>query len=448
MIIILCLTRLGFGSDGDAWRVARATEKMWQSGEYVKSRTTGFPLFEIMMVPLINCGSWYLSNITVAAFGLGFVAAILALYKRGFIQNPIGVLILTAFLPVFVKNSSSTMDYIPAICLLMWSYYNLLNKKHIWSAILIGLSCGFRLTSIVFVLPSVIYMVVIKEKWERIILFAATAAVMGALSFSPSLIKYGMPNPYASISIEPKLQLVVGGYYFLMLYGVIQGLILFAVFAYAFIRRDKAKDSHCEKYFQISAIVCVLLLFTIMSDEPEYLLPMVPMIALYLEPRLSPRSYLLLGCVLLTYHFVRLETLGGESGNRNVEVSIRPGYTINDIQQRRNILKIREAATNFKTPIPVALLIGDVFVPTQNEKWIFDDHYRMYRQKDGLLYLAGRIRDESRLAKLNQDGFRIVVSNDMKWEYLRTNNKIWQKYVEITYDLNQFLGIQDPVKVR
>ncbi|MCI0614255.1 hypothetical protein L0244_14810, partial [bacterium] len=130
LIIILCVTRLGFGSDGDAWRVARATEKMWQSGEYVKSRTTGFPLFEIMMVPLINYGSWYLSNITVAAFGLGFVAAILALYKRGFIQNPIGVLILTAFHPVFVKNSSSTMDYIPAICLLMWSYYNLLNKKH------------------------------------------------------------------------------------------------------------------------------------------------------------------------------------------------------------------------------------------------------------------------------------------------------------------------------
>jgi hypothetical protein len=72
----------------------------------------------------------------------------------------------------------------------------------------------------------------------------------------------------------------------------------------------------------------------------------------------------------------------------------------------------------------------------------------MYYQKEGLLYVSGFILNEQRLAALKQKGFRIIVSNDMKWAYLRTDTSYWRKYIEVTNDLDQFLGIEDPVEVR
>src|SRR5262245_48751888 len=122
LLITFPFTFLGYGSDGDAWLVARAAEQIWQSRHYVASRTTGFPLFEIALAPLVHLGGWRLSNLFPLLAGLGFVQALFYLSDRKQFAQPLLTIITLAFLPVVVKNASSTMDYLPALAILLWSY--------------------------------------------------------------------------------------------------------------------------------------------------------------------------------------------------------------------------------------------------------------------------------------------------------------------------------------
>jgi hypothetical protein len=448
-ILVLPLTTLGFGSDGDAWRVCRAAERMWLTGEYVKSRTTGFPLLEILSTPAIHYGGWYLSNLIAFMFGLGFIAAIFAMKKAGMVQNLIPVLLSTAFLPIFVKNASSTMDYVPAVCLLTWAYYCLVMKNYLFAGVLIGVAAGFRPTSAVLLLPAWIYLFLEREKPSRILQFAVTGIISALICFSPSLIEYGIPDYRSSISIERNIKILRGGYYFFTLYGLLQSIILLAALGSIILNRRKTINKwNSASTFFLTGIASFLILFLFRPDEPEYLLPIVPLIALFLDLHLKPACFFIVVLGLLSYHLIRVETLGGESGFRKIEVSISPGYTILDIQKRREILQLRDSATRFRVSKPTLLMIGDIYIATLNEKWIYDEKYRLYRQRNGLLFLSGRIRKESRLIQLKKDGFAIMVSNDGKWEYVRTNNPFWRKYVEIIANLPEFLGISDPVNVR
>src|SRR3954463_4457952 len=51
-LLTLPLVTLGPGSDVDAWTVARTGERIWDSGTYIRSRTSGFPLYELALAPL------------------------------------------------------------------------------------------------------------------------------------------------------------------------------------------------------------------------------------------------------------------------------------------------------------------------------------------------------------------------------------------------------------
>jgi hypothetical protein len=138
------LVFLGYGSDNDAWRVARAADEMWETGRYVSSRTTGFPLYEILVTPAVYVGGWYLSNALSLIFGLGLIAALLRLASAGEFKHPLLVVVSVAFLPIVVKNASSTMDYIPALAILTWAYVALVHRSrgHIRAQRKTGLECG------------------------------------------------------------------------------------------------------------------------------------------------------------------------------------------------------------------------------------------------------------------------------------------------------------------
>ncbi|MCZ7552245.1 MAG: hypothetical protein M5U05_06610 [Anaerolineales bacterium] len=84
IISVMPLTWLGYGSDGDAWSVAKAAKTIYLTRQYVRSRSTGFPLFEVTVTPLVNIGQWYLSNLLPLLFGIMiFMALIRPKRKRG-----------------------------------------------------------------------------------------------------------------------------------------------------------------------------------------------------------------------------------------------------------------------------------------------------------------------------------------------------------------------------
>lgn len=110
LTITVPLIFLGYGVDEDAWRVAKVAAKIWTEGEYLWSRTTGFPLFEISVSPLVHYGKWYLSNTYSLIFGIIIIVFFISLAKQSEAGNPLLVILSIAFSTIVIANATSTMD--------------------------------------------------------------------------------------------------------------------------------------------------------------------------------------------------------------------------------------------------------------------------------------------------------------------------------------------------
>jgi len=435
---------LGYGNEGDSWLNAIAAERIWQVGEYIRSRSVGFPLYELMISPLVHYGGWYLSNLLSVISGISCIIALFYLSDQGELYHPLFVICSIAFLPLFITNSSSTIDYIPALSFLIWAYVAVINDRYSLAAVLVGIACGFRLTSALYIIPCIIYC--FKRTGSLLITFrmGAMATFTGILAFSPALFKFGIKYPYGPISYGYILAIVFGTYYLLSLFGVIQTLIIFTIIIYLFIYAIKTNSVYLHSadcLFHLTVIVVWIALFWLLPHKPEYLLPMVPSIILLIDKLSSNKYCIVVLLLLLSYNFISFDVVGGESGSRNISPSIKIGYTINRIQNRIFQLSIRKIATEFVTDRPTVLMLGASWIAGVNNKWIYDEKYKMYRQKDGNLFVSGRIRDERKLRELTSQGFRLVVWNKEKWEYFRTKNQFWRNYVEIVYELKEFFNL-------
>lgn len=439
--LVLPLTSLGFGSEADAWRAGKASEEIWQSGEYVRSRSTGFPLFELGITPFVELGGWQLSNIAVMMFGLGLISILFLLSDINKLTNPVITICTLAFLPIITVNSSSTIDYIVALALLLFSYYLMLKGKYLLTAVLVGVACGFRPSSGLFMIPLCIYTYLETKSLSLVTKMFLIALVLGVMAYSPALIKYGIPHSLVFVRLDLATRFLIGGYNILKLFGIIQTIVLVCVLAY-FLRREVREHSFTP--FVIFHMVVVLLwtaLFFFLPYKPGYLLPLVPSIILLTDKLVPKRVLIILMVVLLSYHVVQLDVLGGESGSRDFNVSIRPGLTVEDIQDRLFKLSTRAAATDYYTTQRTVLMYGEPWIPVLNDKWVYDPVFCMYRQREGLLYVSCRIREETRVQELKAQGFRLVVWTEEKWEYVRTANWPWQDNVELVYDLEDFFGV-------
>ncbi len=439
LAVTVPLTLLGYGSDGDAWLVARTARNIYSAGEYFKSRTTGFPLFELAVTPLINIGHWYLSNLLPLLFGLMIFPALIRLGKKGKIFHTNIFLFSFMFLPVIIKNSTSTMDYIPALSLLIWAYTFLIEGKWKLTGFLIGVACGFRPTSGLFILPVLIYVFKENENKIQLIKLFLISVLVGTLAYSPALIKYGIPNPFGSIKLDQQIIFLITGYNFLKLFGIIQSVVL-VVMAFLFgIKTIKSKNYNSFNLFHISNIAIWLILFFLLPDEPEYLLPLVPSIIFLLDRYLSKKNFIFISLLLFSYHFIQVEALGGHSGDRYIDIGIKNGYIIKDIQARIFDLSLRKAADNYKNPSKTLLMYGATVISADNNLWIKKND--IYCQQSGNFCVSGRIRDVKKLDNLFSEGYRIVVWKGEMWEYIRTGFTI-PNYVEVIDNLSSFFGVK------
>ena len=101
-----------------------------------------------------------LSNQLSVLGGLAILAVLFYLAKIGELRHPKTVVAAIAFLPIVLKNASMTIDFIPALAFLWWSYAMYRRDRLNLAAIFLGIACGFRPSSIVFMLPLLIGAVV------------------------------------------------------------------------------------------------------------------------------------------------------------------------------------------------------------------------------------------------------------------------------------------------
>ena len=442
-LLVFPLTLLGYGSDGDAWLVAETSERMWAQREYLASRTTGFPLFELAVTPLVHAGEWFLSNLFAMAGGVALLLALFRLGNRGHLRRPLLVVLGLSFSPIIIKNSSVTMDYVPALAAMTWAYVALLEGRHTLCALLIGLACGFRPSSGLFVIPCAVYLLLEKRSLIAPVRLGIIAFVAGVVAYSPSLLKYGIRSPMSAIALDARTLVLIGGYNITQLFGIVATVALMVGIGYAILRMMRERQEYLvSPHFALHAVNILLWLglFALIPEETEYLLPLLPSVVFLLDAVASDRAAVGVTALILLQHVVAFDMLGGTSGERYIQPAVRPGLTIADIQDRRFKLSTRDAATRYQASVPTVLMLGYAWIPSRHDAWTWDPAYDMARQRDGKLFVSSPIRDEAELQRLKADGFRLVVWDGAKWQYTRTGSTVWKQYVEVVDDLDQFFG--------
>lgn len=438
------MTFLGYGTHNDSWTVALISEEIWQKGEYIASRSTGFPLFELSITPLVHLGGWYLANLLSVLFGIIIVFALFYLSDKNQLKHPLLVILSIAFLPIIITNASSTVDNIPALAFLIWAYCEVISGRYYLSAILVGIACGFRPTSGLYIIPCMVYCYKKEMNLPAPLKMGVIATLVGVIAYSPVLFKYGLLSPYQAItkSINMITIVLVGGYSFLGLFGILPTIIIMGVILY-FILKPKNPEylNSPDYYFHLTVIAVFIILFCFAPYKPYYLLPIVPSVILIIDKITTKKIFLALTILLLSYHLISFDLKAGVSGEEYISPSINRGHTIKDIQDRVFKLSTRKLATNYIADQPTVLMLGHFWIAGANKEWVFDEKERMLRQKNGNLYVSKRILEEPWLKELKEKGFRLVVWNKEKWEYIRSGNKIWRNYVEVIDDLDDFFGV-------
>jgi hypothetical protein len=309
------------------------------------------------------------------------------------------------------------MDYVPALSLLTWALVLLLEERHALSAVLIGLACGFRPLSGAFALPAMLLVLLQTKSYRRALAYFAIALAFGAACYSPVLLKYGfISNPIgAETTVGAKL--LRAGYRAFQVFGALQTALVVLLLASTALARSASISERFRapgtgvSWFHLANVFLWLSLFLYRPEEPEYLLPAVPSAILLLDTLLSRRTFLVALLVLSSYHFVRLELLGGTSGARRVDLSIGPGFTISDIQQRLFSLCLRDVATNYRPSRPTVLMYGVEYIAKANHAWKiyrWDSRIEAYQQRDGQLVVSSLVKEKDVMAELFQSGFTVV----------------------------------------
>lgn len=445
ILVTAPFTRLGYGSDSDAWLVYDAARQIWQSGAYVRSRSTGFPVYELLVTPLVHVGSWYLANLLSLAAGALFLLALFRLWNRGHLRHPLLVVLCTGFLPVFVKNGSSTMDYVCGAAALAWSYALLVEGRLGWAAGLVGLAAGCRPSNGILVLPSALFARMRGRSLAAVALLVLGAVLAGAVAFSPALLRYGLRNTLDAQRLVESLpwvtRLLVVAYNGSQLYGVLGtlGILLFA--GYAAVRRGKgALDDGPVLAYHLLNLALFAVIYVRVPYEAEYLFPIVFSVALLMDRLLDRRAFAVLAVVLLSYHVVQVDVRGGTSGARQLRPRLAAGFTVRDVQDRVFKLSLRRAAENCRLDRPTVLMYGFNWIPDPSGRWEFDPALELWRQKDGNLCVSRAILDLDHLRDLNARGFRVVIWRSSVSDYLSGRGEERRPYVEVIDRLEDLVG--------
>jgi len=436
----LPLLFLGYGSDYDAWRVAQSATLLWRQGVYTPSRSLGFPLYEFLVTPLSALGSWPAANALALCAGGAIFLALRHLARQGHFQHPLLVIAGFLFLPIVFKNATVTMDYLPALACLMWSYALLMTARPAAAAVLTGLATGFRPTAILFLVPLLLY--IRRTSDAKTLLRAAAIGCLTALAtYSPILLAqgFGAPAPAPRSGWIQHLALVA--FHGLRFLGVAQSLLLLLLLCSACKKKTVGNLPANWSTFHLVNIGIWIALFFLLPDEPEYLLPAWPSLLFFMDRLFSARTLVAALLLLLSYHVIQLELRPDQTDTLQLRPRLAPGYTIEELQDRFFKIDSRRVATRFEPPQPTLLMFGLPWIPAANDAWVTDAEPGVFRQKTGHFYLSGQITDRGRIERLRQRGIRLIAWRLAEWDYLRTGSAAWGDEVEVIGELRLLFGV-------
>lgn len=353
---------LGYGTDPDAWRVALTGEYLLSEGEYFPSRLPGFPLHELVTLPLVRLG-WVwtnLSTVFISIAGVHLFARIvreLALPYRGLLT--LGF----AFTPLLWINSVATMDYMWALTFLLACYLALMKERTLLGGVALGLAAGFRLTSL-WAAPAFLLWLWRERRLRREGLpFAGALAVTSLVAYSPVLARYGID---AFNFYDAK----VGFLSFLRLLGketlgVLGALAVLAGLAVSLPRlarlpRDLADDSHVALWVAMGVLFFVS--FTRLPHEVAYLIPIFPFAFFFMARYLHRAALAAVVALIVLAGFVDVTSPGDEI-NRETFTNARvgEGMLLSDIDTLENQRAFADEIAALDIPRHSVVLTGFIY---------------------------------------------------------------------------------------
>ncbi len=353
LILAVVVTRLpllplGYGSDGDGWRVAWSASTLWHSGNYQPSRFPGFPVYEILSAPFIGIGGPLLSN---AATLLAFMITILLfrMLLREWEIPSANILVATfAFLPILWKNSTVTMDYLWGLLCVVAAFLLGARKRYLIGAAMIGLAAGTRVTHILFLLP--LAYLVGDSAWVRTVArMAVVAAAVTLGCYLPVLLRPELMHDLAAYLADIRtfsLSQRIGFFVYRAVYSLgLAGVLAIGVFGIASwkIWRNALRTNDRRFVASLLGVSLMLALFFLLADEREYLIPALPFLLVMLGMTFRPRVLGIVALLLLSEAFVSLDVVSHDFGHQRLSIHLAPGMLVQDTETRIEQGKLRES---------------------------------------------------------------------------------------------------------
>jgi hypothetical protein len=339
----------GYGSDADAWRVARSARQLWNSGEYEPSRLPGYPLHEFLTTPLVAAGGAPLTNASSLAACILLLVVWKQLTERE-ATHPSLLIISLAFAPFVWKSSSTTMDYIWSLLAIVLALNHTMKGHALTSGFWVGIAAGFRPTNLTIIVPLAIFMIIKNGSSKEVSKYATAALFTALLTFLPPLFKYGFAGWVASTQ-ESTVDLAFSfadralyfGYRLATFLGIPATLAALVIISgkrsslWTYIR---SKDPIV--WCSLTGIFVIGVQYWAYPLEREYLLPMLPFALLILDriaskPGLLVFSLSFMSLSLLNADVIRHHGIKGTPG-----FNLHEGVIIEDLQKRRSLLELRD----------------------------------------------------------------------------------------------------------
>lgn len=179
-----------YGSDPDAWRVARSGLRLWRDHAYEASRFPGYPLLEIGLAPFVALGGPVATRLVVALLGFLGILAFDRLGRRlGARSMGLATLALVVA-PLHVRASSSALEAAPALAALLGALLIAQQQRPFWTGAALGATAGLQPWTPALLLSLLPWTKGAGWSWKQLGLLALTTAEAAAVVFIPVFAVY------------------------------------------------------------------------------------------------------------------------------------------------------------------------------------------------------------------------------------------------------------------
>jgi len=303
----------------------------------VISNAQFFPLLNLWTGNLVD--NFKVTYVFLNRFAfLMYLISILIFYRIiGFYRNPedqdsmpLIALAVLACNPVVIVSASTYGDYIYSLCLVLLSWFLVLEKYPEIGALVLAIASGFRITNALWFFPLLI-LILQDKKYKSALSFSIISIVCGYLVWLGVLVGHGTLNPLILLTEARAL----AGMNISILEGLKNALsrgihfvgipvILFCLVLFKQIDFTRWAERIKNRWELFVAFVVIFLAFVKLGEQQGYIISLVPIIALMLPPFKKTIYSIILCVIIFSMNFVTINFVD----NYPSKVYISHGYWV------------------------------------------------------------------------------------------------------------------------